>query len=113
MKVAEGVVATSEFYTRTLAGSGACIAPDTFQRIRAQRQEAQIKFLINQANLRKSELKNNSVQEFVKMLKEINNDQEKLNLKNVEVLAYASPDGGVKFNDKAGKQAPGRFCKLC
>ena len=100
VKVAEGVVATSEFYTRTLAGSGACIAPDTFQRIRAQRQEAQIKFLINQANLRKSELKNNSVQEFVKMLKEINNDQEKLNLKNVEVLAYASPDGGVKFNDK-------------
>ena len=34
------------------------------------------------------------------MLKDINNDKEKLNLKNVEVLAYASPDGGVEFNDK-------------
>ncbi len=100
VKVAEGVIATSELYTKTLAGSGACIAPDTFQRVRAQRQESQIKFLINQANLRKSELKNNSVQEFVKLLKDINNDKEKLNLKNVEVLAYASPDGGVEFNDK-------------
>jgi len=105
VKVAEGVIATSELYKNTLAGSGACIAPDTFQRVRAQKQEAQIKFLINQANLRKSELKNNSVQEFVKMLKQINADKEKLNLNNVEVLAYASPDGGVKFNDKlAGKR---------
>ena len=105
VKVAEGVIATSELYKNTLAGSGACIAPDTFQRVRAQKQEAQIKFLINQANLRKSELKNNSVQEFVKMLKQINADKEKLALNNVEVLAYASPDGGVKFNDKlAGKR---------
>ena len=105
VKVAEGVIATSELYTSTLSGSGACIAADTFQRVRAQRQEAQIKFLINQANLRKSELKNHSITEFVKMLKEINADREKLNLKNVEVLAYASPDGTLDFNDKlAGKR---------
>lgn len=105
VKVAEGVIATSELYTSTLSGSGSCIAADTFQRVRAQRQEAQIKFLINQANLRKSELKNNSITEFVKMLKEINADREKLNLKNVEVLAYASPDGTLDFNDKlAGKR---------
>lgn len=100
VKVAEGVIATSELYKKTLSGSGACIAPDTFQRVRAQKQEAQIKFLINQANLRKSELKNNSIQEFVQLLKKINTDREKLNLNNVEVLAYASPDGGVEFNDK-------------
>lgn len=105
VKVAEGVIATSELYTSTLSGSGSCIAADTFLRVRAQRQEAQIKFLINQANLRKSELKNNSITEFVKMLKEINADREKLNLKNVEVLAYASPDGTLDFNDKlAGKR---------
>ena len=105
VKVAEGVITTSELYTSTLSGSGACIAADTFLRVRAQRQEAQIKFLINQANLRKSELKNNSITEFVKMLKEINADREKLNLKNVEVLAYASPDGTLDFNDKlAGKR---------
>lgn len=100
VKVATGVISTSELYKKTLAGDGACIAPDGYQRVNAQKQEARIKFLINQANLRKSEMKNNSVKEFVDMLKKINRDQEGLNIKNVEVLAYASPDGGFSFNDK-------------
>lgn len=100
VKVATGVISTSEFYKKTLASDGACIVPDSFQRVKAQKQEAEIKFLINQANLRKSEMKNNSVKEFVQMLKKINRDREGLNIKNVEVAAYASPEGGVKFNDK-------------
>ena len=100
VKVATGVISTSEFYKKTLASDGACIAPDSFQRVKAQKQEAEIKFLINQANLRRSEMKNNSVKEFVQMLKKINSDREGLNIKNVEVAAYASPEGGVKFNDK-------------
>ena len=100
VKVANGVIATSELYKNTLAGSGACIAPDAYQRVNAQKQEAEIKFLINQANIRKSEMKNNSVKEFVQLLKKINADKEGLNIKNVEVLAYASPDGGFKYNDK-------------
>ena len=100
VKVATGVISTSELYKKTLAGDGACIAPDSFERVKTQKQEAQIKFLINQANLRKSEMKNNSVKEFVQMLKKINADREGLNIKNVEVAAYASPEGGVKFNDK-------------
>ena len=105
VKVATGVLATSELYKQALMNAGGCIATDSFQRVRAQRTEANIKFLVNQANLRKSELKNGSVQEFVEMLKKINADREGLNLKNVEVAAYASPEGGFKFNDKlAGKR---------
>ncbi len=91
VKVATGVLATPQLYKQTL--------------MKAQKTEANIKFLINQANLRKGELKNNTVQEFVNMLKKINADREGLNLKNVEVAAYASPEGGFKFNDKlAGKR---------
>lgn len=104
VKVADGVIATSELYKKTMDNAGACIAPDSFQRVKAQKQEANIKFLINQANLRKSELKNNSVTEFVNMLKKINADREGLNLKNVEIAAYASPDGGFDFNDKLSKK---------
>lgn len=100
VKVATGVLATSELYKQALTQAGGCIAPDTFQRVRAQKTEANIKFLVNQANLRKSELKSGSVQEFVDMLKKINADREGLNLKNVEVAAYASPEGGFSFNDK-------------
>ena len=104
VKVAEGVIATSELYKRTLGTAQAALAPDAYQRINKQKQEANIKFLIQQANLRKSELKNNSVQEFVKMLQKINEDREGLALENVEVSAYASPDGGFNINDKLAAQ---------
>ena len=104
VKVADGVIATSELYRRTLASENGVIAPDTFQRVNAKKQEANIKFLINQANIRKSELKNNSVQEFIEMLKKINADREGFNIQNVEIQAYASPEGGVKFNDKLAGQ---------
>lgn len=100
VKVATGVIATSELYKRTILSDGGCIAPDSFQRVKEDKVEANIKFLINQANLRKSELSNNSVTEFVNMLKQINADRERLNVRSVEVAAYASPEGGVEFNDR-------------
>ena len=38
------------------------------------------------------------------MLKQINDDREGLNLENVEVSAYASPDGGFSINDKLANE---------
>lgn len=109
VKVANGIIATSELYKQVIFVDGGCLAPDSFQRVREEKQEAGIKFLVNQANLRKSELQNNSIQEFVRMLKRINQDRERLNLRNVEVKAYASPEGGFSFNDKLAnkRQATG------
>lgn len=100
IKVATGVIATAELYRKAMQQGGACLALDSFQRVINHKQEANVKFLINQANLRSNELKNNSVREFVSMLKRINADREKLAIKNVEVQAYASPEGGFTFNDK-------------
>ena len=109
VKVANGIIATSELYKQVIFVDGGCLAPDSFQRVREEKQEAGIKFLVNQANLRKSELQNNSIQEFVRLLKRINQDRERLNLRNVEVKAYASPEGGFAFNDKLAnkRQATG------
>ena len=100
VKVADGVVATSELWRKSLLQSSGSAAQDAYQRVVAQKQEANIKFLIQQAELRKSELKNGSVQEFVSLLKQISQDRERLNLQNVEVSAYASPDGGFALNEK-------------
>ena len=100
IKVADGVIATSELYHRTLSSAQPCVAPDAFQRVVEQKQEANIKFLIQQAELRKSELQNNTVQEFVNLLKRISSDRENLVLSGVEVSAYASPDGGFALNEK-------------
>ena len=104
VKVADGVIATSELYKRTLTTAKPAMATDAFQRIVAQKQEANIQFLIQQANLRKSELQNNSVQEFVRLLNDIAQNQEGLDLQNIEVSAYASPDGGYSLNEKLAGQ---------
>ena len=104
VKVADGVIATSELYKQTLLQSKGCLAQDDFQRVVTQKQEANIRFLIQQAELRKSELKTNSVQEFVSLLKRISQDREGLSLQNVEVSAYASPDGGFALNEKLANQ---------
>ena len=100
VKIADGVIATSELYHQTIKTAQPCVAQDAFQRITEQKQEANIKFLIQQAELRKSELQSNSVQDFVKMLQQIARDQEGLNLSDVEISAYASPDGGLKLNEQ-------------
>ena len=105
VKVADGLIATSELYKRTLATAQPALAQDGFQRIINQKQDANVKFLINQANLRRSELQNNSVQEFVRLLNDIAANQETLRLNDVEVSAYASPDGGYSLNERlAGKR---------
>ena len=105
VKVATGVIATSELYKRTLESAKPALALDGFQRISEQKQEANVKFLIGQAQLRKSELQNNSVQEFVRLLNEIVKDQEGKVLDGVEISAYASPDGGYDVNERlAGKR---------
>jgi hypothetical protein len=100
VKIADGVIATSELYHQTIKTAQPCMAQDAFQRITEQKQEANIKFLIQQAELRKSELQSNSVQDFVRMLQQIARDQEGLNLSDVEISAYASPDGGLKLNEQ-------------
>ena len=105
VKVATGIMATSELYKRTLASAQPALAEDAFQRVIAQKQEANVKFLIGQATLRQSELQNNSVKEFVRLLDEIAKNQESRILDGVEVSAYASPDGGFDINEKlAGKR---------
>ena len=100
VKIADGVLATSELLKRTLASANPAVAPDAFEHVIAQKQEASINFLIQQAKIRNSELKKTSVQEFVETLRDIKADQKRKELNNVEISAYASPDGGVELNDK-------------
>jgi Flp pilus assembly protein TadD len=100
VKVADGVIASSELYKATLTQALPNMSTNAYQRIIKQEQEANIQFLIGQANLRKSELQNNSVQEFVRLLKDIVADQEGLRLNNIEVTGFASPDGGYDVNDR-------------
>ena len=102
VKIGYGVVATSQLLSR--CDITAATAPDAYQRIIAQKQEANIKFLINQATLRASELNSVSVKDLGKILKEINDNNETRALTNIEVSAYASPDGKYNFNEKLAEK---------
>lgn len=104
VKVGYGVVATATLVSEAARTSGKSIAPDNFQRIISQKQEAAVKFLINQANLRGSELNSENVKEFIAKMKEIKNDEKGLAIRNVEVSAYASPDGKYAFNEKLAEK---------
>ena len=102
VKIGYGVLATSQLLSRcSMTGS---TAPDAFQRIIAQKQEANIKFLINQANLRASELNTVSIKDLGRILREINDNEETRALQNIEVSAYASPDGKFSFNEKLAEK---------
>ena len=96
VKIADGVIATSEL--PTVNSANAAYAPDAFQRIIKQAKEAQIMFLIQQANLRASELKSDSLKAFNKQVVTVAGDTKNYKLNNIEISAYASPDGGVKLN---------------
>ena len=96
VKIADGVIATSEL--PTVKSANAAYAEDAFQRIIKQAQEAQIMFLIQQANIRASELKSDGIKDFNKKVVAINGDKKNFKLNNIEISAYASQDGGVKLN---------------
>ena len=67
------------------------LAADAYQRIIKEKQEANIKFLIQQAKLRDSELNSENMKEFIAMMKEINDAKETRALNNIEISAYLLP----------------------
>lgn len=101
VKIGDGVLATASLVS---AGSeGAAIAPDKFQRIIKEAYDADIMFLIQQAELRSAELNKASVSEWKDLVK--NADQADNQKVDIEISAYASPDGGYELNEKlAGKR---------
>lgn len=103
VKVADGIIATSTLVNQTIKSTVPAYAADAYQHIIKQKEEANIKFLIQQAKIRTSELKSVSVQKFIETLQEIKKDQKRKALDNIEVSAYASPDGGLNLNTKLAK----------
>ena len=103
VKVADGCIATSELYRSTIKKSNIAIGEDAFQRVIKQAKQANIMFLIQQSNLRKSELKSEDIAALKASMKDVATDTKSKVLDNVEVAAYASPDGGMLLNvDVAG-----------
>ena len=104
VKVADGVLSTAELYSYTTASTKPAYAQDAFQRIIKQAKQANIMFLIQQANLRWSEINSTQMKDFTATLQNVKADTKNKALENVEVSAYASPDGGMDLNDRLAAQ---------
>lgn len=100
LKIADGVVATAGLVDALTASPA--VAPDAYQRIIKETYDADIMFLIQQAQLRSSELNSTNLAAWKDLVKDADIDNRK-NV-NVEISAYASPDGGLELNEKLAEQ---------
>ena len=100
LKIADGVVATSEL--ASAKDNKTATTPDKFQRVIQELTEADIKFLIQSANLRSSETKSDAVKALQAAIKDANTAERK-EINKLEVAGYASPDGGMDLNEKLAK----------
>lgn len=100
VKVGEGVIATEQIASHKYAT--ASIAPDMFQRIIKEKHDADIKFLIQQAGLRSGELNKAAIKEWKERVKAA--DKAANQNVDIEVQAYASPDGGYDLNERLAAQ---------
>lgn len=100
VKVADGVIATSELVQKSFGSNGASgpvIMADKFQRVIQELQEADIKFLIQQSELRKAEAKADDIVALTQKIKEAQDAQNK-DVAAFEISGYASPDGALDLN---------------
>ena len=109
VKIADGVISTSELVNNTLGNANPALGEDAFQRIIKEKHDANIMFLIQQANIRSSELK--TAKEFNKEVANVNEAANK-KISNIEVSAYASPDGGVSLNTTLAENRENNTTKM-
>ena len=109
VKIADGVISTSELIENTLQSANPANGDDAFQRIIKEKHNANIMFLIQQANIRASELK--TAKEFNKEVANVNDAANK-KISNIEISAYASPDGGVGLNTKLAENREDNTTKM-
>ncbi|MFT3753960.1 MAG: tetratricopeptide repeat protein [Paludibacter sp.] len=97
VKVADGVIATSQLISTNAGEIAPVIVADKFQRVIQEMQEADIKFLIQQSTLRNAETKSGDIVSLTKKIKGVKDSQNK-QIANFEISGYASPDGGMDLN---------------
>ncbi len=99
--VANGVIATA-----ALANAGSvtpAVAADKFQRVIQDKVDADILFLINQANIRDNQLRSGQMVDLQSRIKDANADSRQ-EIEEINIQSYASPDGSYDFNRKLAQK---------
>jgi tetratricopeptide (TPR) repeat protein len=100
VKLADGIIATPllvQKQPKVLTFS------DNYKQIVPESYEADIKYVINRADVRRSEIGKEAITELNETLKQTN-ENDRLQLKGIEISAYASPDGALDLNTRLAEQ---------
>ena len=94
VKVADGVISTSQLVSTSAAEIAPVLMADKFQRSIKETQEADILFAIKKSDLKKGAT---SAADVVSLTQKIKNLKEGVQT-GIEVSGYASPEGGLELN---------------
>lgn len=101
VNVANGVIATAAL--ASAATVNPAVAPDKFQRIINEKYNADIHFLINQANIREGQLKSDQMLSLNEQLRNAA-DAKNREIDEINISSYASPEGTIEFNTKLAEK---------
>ena len=100
VKVARGTIMTADL--ASISDITPALARDAFQRVIKEQYTADLKFLINRAEVRAAELNKREVKEWKDV---VDNAYQVPNQEvDIEIQAYASPDGAQDFNERLSAQ---------
>jgi len=101
VKLADGIIATPQLVYKN---PKVLFFSDHYKQIVPKSYEADIKYVINRADVRRKEMAKEEIAELNEVIKKTD-ENERLELKGLEISAYASPDGELDLNTKlAGKR---------
>ncbi len=99
-KIGEGVLATDKL---VMVDPKPIMIADKYQKIIPDSYMADILYIINRADIRNTEIKKETVKELMDYIKNANSN-DRIDLKGIDISAYASPDGPYDFNDKLSQK---------
>ncbi len=97
VKVAKGVVATAALADAISVTPA--LAHDKFQRIINEKYNADIHFLINQANVRDGQVKSSEMLALNQQIKNASGDKTR-EIEEINISSYASPEGSLDLNTR-------------
>ena len=97
VKVANGVIATAALADASTVNPA--LAQDKFQRIINEKYNADIHFLINQANIRDGQLKTAEMLTLNEKIKDASADKQR-EIEEINISSYASPEGALDLNTR-------------
>jgi outer membrane protein OmpA-like peptidoglycan-associated protein len=111
-KVADGANITYKLVHQT---GLTALATDNYKKVLTEKKETQILYKINSSDVHTKELSKQEIKDFEKFLANIKKD-EKREITNTQIVAYASPDGpealNNKLSDKRSESAKKAFDKI-